>query len=256
MGDGGEDPLDGISVYRARRHWHFVSYGLSELYDKESDEPDVSGFGKFELTFACARGDEAEPPAWAVDFLQNLARYVFETGNVFEANHQFDLGGPIARGKDDRGARGGVRTRPGAPPITTPFGRVDFLQIVGVTRDEHASSQGLGDRAASGRAGRGRSAVDDRSEAALSPVLQAAAMRSAPSDPDGASGLYVTAFQIGIMAGSLLGGLLYEQGGAALMVGASAAAVAIALGAVAATRSLFGIRPGNQQEVTFDTPSR
>jgi len=91
---------------------------------------------------------------------------------------------------------------------------------------------------------------------ALSPVLQAAAMRSAPSDPDGASGLYVTAFQIGIMAGSLLGGLLYEQGGAALMVGASAAAVAIALGAVAATRSLFGIRPGNQQEVTFDTPSR
>jgi hypothetical protein len=58
------------------------------------------------------------------------------------------------------------------------------------------------------------------------------------------------------MAGSLLGGLLYEQGGAALMVGASAAAVAIALGAVAATRSLFGIRPGNQQEVTFDTPSR
>ena len=56
---------------------------------------------------------------------------------------------------------------------------------------------------------------------ALSPVLQAAAMRTAPNDPDGASGLYVTAFQVGIMAGSLLGGLLYEQGGAALMVGAS-----------------------------------
>jgi predicted MFS family arabinose efflux permease len=91
---------------------------------------------------------------------------------------------------------------------------------------------------------------------AMSPVLQAAAMRTSPSDPDGASGLYVTAFQIGIMAGALLGGLLYEQGGAALMVGASAAAVAIALSAVAATRSLFGIRPGNQQEVTFDTPSR
>jgi hypothetical protein len=40
------------------------------------------------------------------------------------------------------------------------------------------------------------------------------------------------------------------------MVAASTAAVAIALGAVAATHSLFELRPGNQQEVTFDTPSR
>jgi predicted MFS family arabinose efflux permease len=91
---------------------------------------------------------------------------------------------------------------------------------------------------------------------ALSPVLQAAAMRTAPSDPDGASGLYVTAFQVGIMAGALLGGLLYEQGGPALMVAASTAAAAIALAAVAATRSLLAVRPGNQQEVTFDTPAR
>jgi predicted MFS family arabinose efflux permease len=91
---------------------------------------------------------------------------------------------------------------------------------------------------------------------ALSPVLQAAAMRTAPGDPDGASGLYVTAFQVGIMAGSLLGGLLYELGGPALMVAASAAAVAVALGAVATTRNLFAIRTGNQQEVTFDTMSR
>jgi predicted MFS family arabinose efflux permease len=81
-------------------------------------------------------------------------------------------------------------------------------------------------------------------------------MRTAPSDPDGASGLYVTAFQVGIMAGALLGGLLYEQGGTALMIGASTATVAIALGAVSAARSLFAIRPGNQQEVTFDTASR
>ncbi len=58
---------------------------------------------------------------------------------------------------------------------------------------------------------------------ALAPILQAAAMRTAPDDPDGASGVYVTAFQIGIMAGSLLGGLLYEQAGLAAMIGASAA---------------------------------
>ena len=56
---------------------------------------------------------------------------------------------------------------------------------------------------------------------ALPPMLQAAAMRTAPDDPDGASGLYVTAFQVGIMAGSLSGGLLYEGVGA--MIAASTA---------------------------------
>jgi predicted MFS family arabinose efflux permease len=91
---------------------------------------------------------------------------------------------------------------------------------------------------------------------ALSPVLQAAAMRTAPTDPDGASGVYVTAFQIGIMAGSLLGGLLYEQAGLAVMVGSSTALMTVALGGVAAARGLFALRPGNQQEVTFDTLSR
>ncbi len=85
---------------------------------------------------------------------------------------------------------------------------------------------------------------------ALAPVLQAAAMRAAPTDPDGASGVYVTAFQVGIMAGALLGGLLYEQAGLAVMIGASAALVAVALGGVAATRGLFALRSGNQQEVT------
>ena len=74
---------------------------------------------------------------------------------------------------------------------------------------------------------------------ALAPILQAAAMRTAPDDPDGASGVYVTAFQIGIMAGSLLGGLFYEQAGLAAMIGASAALMAVALAGVTATRGLF-----------------
>ena len=88
---------------------------------------------------------------------------------------------------------------------------------------------------------------------ALPPMLQSAAMRTAPNDPDGASGLYVTAFQVGIMAGSLSGGLLYEQAGLAAMIGASAVLVAVALAGVSATRRLFTVPSGNRQEVTFDT---
>ncbi len=54
----------------------------------------------------------------------------------------------------------------------------------------------------------------------MSPILQSsAAMRSGGDDPDRASGLYVTAFQIGIMAGALLGGLLYERSSDADRVG-------------------------------------
>lgn len=73
---------------------------------------------------------------------------------------------------------------------------------------------------------------------AVSPMLQSAAMRTGADDPDGASGLYVTAFQIGIMAGSLAGGLLYERR-LPLMLGASAALMAVALMAMALLRSDF-----------------
>jgi predicted MFS family arabinose efflux permease len=76
---------------------------------------------------------------------------------------------------------------------------------------------------------------------ALTPMLQSAAMRTAPDDPDGASGLYVTAFQVGIMAGSLAGGLLYEHAGPAAMISASTVLVAAALAGVAATSGLFDV---------------
>ena len=33
---GGNDPLDGISIYDGGDYWHFVTYGLSEIYEKET----------------------------------------------------------------------------------------------------------------------------------------------------------------------------------------------------------------------------
>ena len=76
---------------------------------------------------------------------------------------------------------------------------------------------------------------------ALPPMLQTAAMRTAPDDPDGASGLYIAGFQVGIMAGSLAGGLFYEKAGLAIMIGASAALVMVALMSVTAIRGLLEI---------------
>ena len=74
---------------------------------------------------------------------------------------------------------------------------------------------------------------------AMSPMLQSAAMRHSPEDPDGASGLYVAAFQVGIMAGSLLGGVLFARGGEVVMLTASALLIVAALACVIADRRLL-----------------
>jgi predicted MFS family arabinose efflux permease len=75
---------------------------------------------------------------------------------------------------------------------------------------------------------------------AVSPMLQAAAMRAGADDPDGASGLYMAAFQIGIMAGSFAGGLLYERGVLA-MLAASAILIGAAGAGMTAERQLFDV---------------
>ena len=136
---GGNDPLDGISVYPREGHWHFVTYGLSELYSKESEDPDESGWG-FELTFRLARAADAdEPPMWALGFLQNLARYVFTSGNVFAPGHHLDVNGPICAEATDSDIRAvAFVDDPELGPIDTPHGRLRFLQVVGLTTDEYA----------------------------------------------------------------------------------------------------------------------
>ena len=76
---GGNDPLDGVEIWKSETgvpHWHYVTYGYSELYEKECEDPAVSGYG-FEMTFRLKCGKEEQPPVWPVNLLQNLARYVF-----------------------------------------------------------------------------------------------------------------------------------------------------------------------------------
>jgi predicted MFS family arabinose efflux permease len=74
----------------------------------------------------------------------------------------------------------------------------------------------------------------------VSPMLQAAAMRAGGDDPDGASGLYMAVFQVGIMAGSLAGGLLYERSEQA-MLAASAVLMGVALVGVTLGRHMFDV---------------
>ncbi|MGO1073094.1 suppressor of fused domain protein [Lysobacter sp. CA199] len=136
---GGNDPLPGISAYKRITpvpHWHFVTYGFSELYEKQSDDPQISGYG-FELTFRLADPDDgAEPPDWALNFLQNLARYVFESGHGFHAGHYLNANGPIAADSDSAIRSVAFAHDPELPPIDSENGRVEFLQVIGLTNEE------------------------------------------------------------------------------------------------------------------------
>lgn len=136
---GGPDPLDGISAYYRTTpvpHWHFVTYGFSELFEKESPELEISGYG-FELTFrlACTVG-EIDPPKWVVHFLQKLARYVFKTGNTFKVGDYMNLSGPICSETKTLIGAMAVVIDPELPRINTPNGNLEFLQVVGITIQE------------------------------------------------------------------------------------------------------------------------
>ncbi len=143
--DGGPDPLEAFDVFRSERivpHWHFVTYGLSELFVPEKPSSDGrSGFG-FELTMRVRREVEDEsPPSWVFTLLQGLARYVFETQNVFGVGHHMNLDAPLAKDRDTSLSAIVFAREPELSSMTTPNGHVDFLQVVGVTEDELALVQ-------------------------------------------------------------------------------------------------------------------
>jgi len=140
---GGPDPLDGISAYYREQpvpHWHYVTYGFSELYDKEQEDDEVSGYG-FELTFRLRAATGAtEAPMWVFSLLQNLARYVLKTGNAFRPGETMPANGPIALDTDTRIWSMAMTGDPELPALQTPNGHVEFIQVVGLTMEEASAA--------------------------------------------------------------------------------------------------------------------
>lgn len=140
MSQGGADPLDSISVWQRAEpvpHWHYVTYGLTDLFDKQSASA-ASGFG-FELTFRLAADPGTlEAPLWPLHLLQSLARYVVRTGNGFHDGHRMSTDGPITLGIPTALCSLAFTFDPELPAIDTVNGSVAFLQVVGLTLDEEA----------------------------------------------------------------------------------------------------------------------
>jgi len=133
---GGPDPLDGTSVYDSQQqtfHRHIVSYGMSELYfAPEKSDKEFSNWG-FEFTMRIKSTEGEEDPKWVIGLMNNLARYVFQSGNWFEDYHYIPANGPIRL--ESKTDKVGVLfiTDPELGTIATPHGQVTFLQLVGIT---------------------------------------------------------------------------------------------------------------------------
>lgn len=150
---GGPDPLDYISMYKNNGnlkrgippHWHYVSFGLTNLHGDgrvhECTGPDgPSGFG-FELTFRlkCEEGETA-PPTWPAGLLQALARYVFQSENTLCAGDHIPWYAPLD-GSESRIQHMMMTEDPQLQPVATPFGTINFVQVVGVCAEELKAAQ-------------------------------------------------------------------------------------------------------------------
>lgn len=134
---GGDSPLQGISIYEGEDYWHFVTYGLSELYEKESENKEISGYG-MEFTFKLKKDhyeDEEAELKGICNILQTIAKLTFVNGEIFRPYEYIYTG--QTQGIDIKMLSNitGFITIPDTDvaPISTPNGYVEFI---GATNNE------------------------------------------------------------------------------------------------------------------------
>lgn len=143
-------PLPAVTAFETRspKGWLYVSYGLSELFDKSSDDADVSGFG-YELTMRVPAVEGADaPPTWPLRLFQALGHHALANGGGFDSGHVLELGAPIVApgsdGPDDCRLTALVcLPDPALGKIPTPNGSLLFLRLFAVTPEEREAMDGL-----------------------------------------------------------------------------------------------------------------
>ncbi len=134
---GGDQFLDGYSIYTsANGYQHIVTFGMTELYaNTEMLGSEYSKWG-YEMTMKI-RAEDAEACRWVLDMMAGLARHTFRSGKWFEPyqyiagngesiriDHPSDITGLLI--VEDTELKGRA----------TLHGRIDFMQLVGITRQE------------------------------------------------------------------------------------------------------------------------
>jgi len=137
---GGNDPLQGISIYDGGNFWHFVTYGLSELYEKETNNKEISGYG-MEFTFKLKKDnyeDEEAEIKCICGILQSIARLTFTRGEIFKIFEYLYSGQTEGIDTKMQSNITGFITIPDQQlkTINTPNGKVDFVEFIGATNNE------------------------------------------------------------------------------------------------------------------------
>ena len=136
---GSDNLLEGVGVYSSTSenpHWLYVTYGFSDLNEKESEVPGLSGYG-FELTLRLRVDEDSKSAAtWPCDLLNDLARAVFQMDTIIKPGTALPLGGPIAPGNGTAIHAFLIVEDPELRSIKTQNGTVAFLQVVGIKLDE------------------------------------------------------------------------------------------------------------------------
>ncbi len=134
---GGDQYIDGYSIYQSLNGYkHLLTYGMTELYaNEEAFGGEWSRWG-YEMTIKL-KESSSEDCMWAIDMLSNLARYTYTQKRFFEPLQFIGGNGTSLHigvesvitallAVNDTEANG----------IDTVHGRVNFIQLVGITQRE------------------------------------------------------------------------------------------------------------------------
>jgi hypothetical protein len=132
----GQATVEGTHVYDAGNAWHYVTLGLTDLYDQSDASIGPNGI-RCELSMRVGKRDDAEAPLWPVAFLGKIAAYIRQTSVLAQAV-AFRTGA-IAGAPPDADLEGVVAfLDPAFEPRPGPFGKVGVILLVGLTGRELA----------------------------------------------------------------------------------------------------------------------
>lgn len=134
---GGDEYIDGYSIYHSSNgYMHLLTYGMTELYvDEEAFGGEWSRWG-YEMTIKLKEGS-VEDCKWAIDMLSNLGRYTYTKKKFFEPMQYIAGNGTSLHiGFESAITALFVVNDTECNGIDTVHGRVEFMQLVGITQRE------------------------------------------------------------------------------------------------------------------------
>lgn len=133
-----QDGFEALKILRdgQGRFWCYLTFGISDLGEKQGTHPALSGLG-YELSLRVPCGSESTPPDWPIPFLNNLARSIRLQKYDLPDSEPIFLNAPLT--VDPPTTLTAVMFAEDVQfgyGLDTPNGYVQFRQVVGITRDE------------------------------------------------------------------------------------------------------------------------